>query len=188
MASKAILLKTNDIVQTYITEKQMTLPQGLEIAQYNVAANLISERIFLLIENGFFGLLLVMLVLFIFLPARVAFWVAVGIPVAFLATFGVMFATGQSINMISLFGLIMALGIVVDDAIVIGEHAEHLRVRRNLPIQEAAILSAKRMGPPVISAMLTTVAAFCRFLPSRALSGSLLAPYLRLFVRCFWPA
>ena len=164
-------LQTNEIVQTYLSEKELTLPQGLEVAQYNVAANLISERIFLLIENGFFGLLLVLLVLFAFLPARIAFWVAVGIPVAFLATFGVMFATGQSINMISLFGLIMALGIVVDDAIVIGEHAEHLRVRRNLPIQEAAILSAKRMGPPVISAMLTTVAAFLPLFTIKGIIG-----------------
>ena len=60
-----------------------------------------------------------------------------GIPIAFLATFGVMFVTGQTINMISLFGLIMALGIVVDDAIVIGEHAEHLRRHRNLNIEQA---------------------------------------------------
>ena len=164
-------LQTNKIVQTYITEKELTLPQGLKIAQYNVAANLISERIWLLVENGFFGLLLVLLVLFAFLPSRIAFWVAVGIPVAFLATFGVMFATGQTINMISLFGLIMALGIVVDDAIVIGEHAEYLRVRRNLPIEEAAILSAKRMGPPVISAMLTTVAAFLPLFTIKGIIG-----------------
>ena len=71
-----------------------------------------------------------------------------------------MLISGQSINMISLFGLIMALGIVVDDAIVIGEHAEYLRQKRNLPIADASVLAAKRMGPPVISAMLTTVAAF----------------------------
>jgi multidrug efflux pump subunit AcrB len=168
-------LQTNKIVQTYITEKELTLPQGLEIAQYNVAANLISERIWLLVENGFFGLLLVLLVLFAFLPSRIAFWVAVGIPVAFLATFGVMFATGQTINMISLFGLIMALGIVVDDAIVIGEHAEYLRVRRNLPIEEAAILSAKRMGPPVISAMLTTVAAFLPLFTIKGIIGVIIS-------------
>jgi multidrug efflux pump subunit AcrB len=134
------------------------------IDQFDVRADLISQRIMLMVQNGLGGLILVMLVLFAFLPFRVAFWVATGIPVAFLATFGVMFATGQSINMISLFGLIMALGIVVDDAIVIGEHAEYLRKKRNIPIESAAILAAKRMGPPVISAMLTTVAAFCRSL------------------------
>jgi len=164
-------LITNEIVQDYVQARLETLPKGLEIAQYNVAANLISERIFLLVENGLFGLVLVMLVLFAFLPARVAFWVAAGIPVAFLATFGVMFGSGQSINMISLFGLIMALGIVVDDAIVIGEHAEYLRVRRKLSIQDAAILSAKRMGPPVISAMLTTVAAFLPLFTIKGIIG-----------------
>ena len=113
-----------------------------------------------MIKNGIGGLLIVTIVLFLFLSARVAFWVAAGIPVAFLATFSVMLISGQSINMISLFGLIMALGIVVDDAIVIGEHAEYLKQKRNLPISEASVLAAKRMGPPVISAMLTTVAAF----------------------------
>ena len=123
----------------------------MKIEQHDVAAILISERINLMIENGGTGLLLVVLVLFLFLPMRIAFWVAAGIPIAFLATFGVMFGSGQSINMISLFGLIMALGIVVDDAIVIGEHAEYLRKKRNLHIQDAAILAAKRMGPPVLS-------------------------------------
>ncbi|MDA9667797.1 efflux RND transporter permease subunit, partial [Alphaproteobacteria bacterium] len=127
-------LKTNAIVQNYITEKRATLSDGLMLDQFDVRADLISQRIMLMVQNGLGGLVLVMLVLFAFLPFRVAFWVATGIPVAFLATFGVMFATGQSINMISLFGLIMALGIVVDDAIVIGEHAEYLRKKRNIPI------------------------------------------------------
>ena len=153
-------LTVNELVQDYIAEKQGELPTNLRLAQHDVSAVLISERIGLMVENGLGGLLIVMAVLFIFLPGRVAFWVAAGIPVAFLATFSVMLVSGQSINMISLFGLIMALGIVVDDAIVIGEHAEYLRVKRNLPIAEAAILAGKRMGAPVISAMLTTVAAF----------------------------
>ena len=187
-------LETNDVVQAYISEKAPSLPQGLKIAQYNVAANLISERIWLMIENGLSGLVLVLLVLFAFLPWRVAFWVAAGIPVAFLATFGVMFATGQSINMISLFGLIMALGIVVDDAIVIGEHAEHLRRRRNLRIEQAAILSASRMGPPVISAMLTTVAAFLPLFTIKGIIGVIIgaipavvcAVLLASLIECFF--
>ena len=168
-------LQTNQIVQNYVAEKSQTLPSNLVLEQHDVAAILISERISLMVENGLFGLVLVMLVLFIFLPARVAFWVAAGIPVAFLATFGVMLVSGQSINMISLFGLIMALGIVVDDAIVIGEHAEHLRRRRNLPIQDASILAAKRMGPPVISAMLTTVAAFLPLFTIKGIIGVIIS-------------
>ena len=112
-------LTVNELVQDYIADKQGELPTNLRLAQHDVSAVLISERIGLMVENGLGGLLIVMAVLFIFLPGRVAFWVAAGIPVAFLATFSVMLVSGQSINMISLFGLIMALGIVVDDAIVI---------------------------------------------------------------------
>ena len=116
------------------------------------------------------------------------------IPVEFLATFGVMFASGQTINMISLFGLIMALGIVVDDAIVIGEHAEHLRRRRNLRIEQAAILSASRMGPPVISAMLTTVAAFLPLFTIKGIIGVIIgaipavvcAVLLASLIECFF--
>ncbi len=147
----------------------------MKIEQHDVAAILISERINLMIENGGTGLLLVVLVLFLFLPMRIAFWVAAGIPIAFLATFGVMLGSGQSINMISLFGLIMALGIVVDDAIVIGEHAEYLRKKRNLHIQDAAILAAKRMGPPVLSAMLTTVAAFLPLFTIKGIIGVIIS-------------
>src|SRR6056300_1681653 len=77
--------------------------------------------------------------------------------------------------MISLFGLIMALGIVVDDAIVIGEHAEYLRQKRGLTMHEAAALSATRMGPPVISAMLTTVAAFLPLFLIKGIIGVIIA-------------
>ena len=153
-------LKINDIVQTYLSEKVETLPASLTLAQHNVQADLISERIELMVSNGISGLVIVLLVLFLFLPARTAFWVAWGIPVAFMATFGVMLLFGQTINMISLFGLIMALGIVVDDAIVIGEHTGYLRTSKQLSAQDSAILAATRMGGPVFSSTLTTIAAF----------------------------
>ena len=150
-------------------------PETLVIEQYDVRANLIKERINLLVKNGAGGLVLVVLVLFLFLSTRVAFWVAMGIPVAFLATFGVMLAMGQTINMISLFGLIMALGIVVDDAIVIGEHTEYLRQKRKIPLAEAAGIAATRMGPPVVSAMLTTVAAFLPLFTVKGIIGEIIS-------------
>ena len=153
-------LKINEVVQGYVMQKSDMLPASLFLVQHGIQADLISQRIQLMVTNGISGLIIVLLVLFLFLPARIAFWVAVGIPVAFMATFGVMLITGQTINMISLFGIIMALGIVVDDAIVIGEHTEHLRTNRSLNAENAAILAATRMGAPVFSAMLTTVAAF----------------------------
>ena len=168
-------VKLNQILQNYIKDKEEVLPNGLKIAQHDIASDLIIQRINLMIKNGIGGLVLVCLVLFLFLPFRVAFWVAVGIPIAFLATFGVMLFANQTINMISLFGLIMALGIVVDDAIVIGEHSEYLRKRRKLSMHDAAILAANRMSAPVICAMLTTVAAFLPLFMVKGIIGAIIS-------------
>ena len=168
-------LEINQVIQDWLADYRLTAPENLNIEQYDIRANLIQERISLLVKNGAGGLVLVIIVLFIFLSGRVAFWVAMGIPVAFLATFGVMLAMGQTINMISLFGLIMALGIVVDDAIVIGEHTEYLKEKRGLPIDQAAGIAATRMGPPVISAMLTTVAAFLPLFTVKGIIGEIIS-------------
>lgn len=147
------------IVESYVADIRPTLPPTIAITEYSVAAALIEDRISLLVNNGLSGLVLVLAVLFIFLSARVAFWVAMGIPVAIFATAAVMLLTGQSINMVSLFALIMTLGIIVDDAIVVGEHAATLR-RRGLGALEAAEKGALRMLAPVTAAALTTIAAF----------------------------
>ncbi|MEQ8661449.1 MAG: efflux RND transporter permease subunit [Gammaproteobacteria bacterium] len=155
------------LVDAYVTELAARLPAELRLEQYDVRAKSIRERISLLVTNGVGGLVLVLAVLFLFLNARVALWVAVGIPASMLAAVAVMWASGQTINMISLFGMIMAIGIVVDDAIVVGEHAEHLH-RRGLGPLEAAIAGARRMAAPVSSSTLTTVAAF---LPLFIVSG-----------------
>ena len=171
-------LDVNATIQEWLEDFRARAPETLVIEQYDVRANLIKERINLLVKNGAGGLVLVVLVLFLFLSTRVAFWVAMGIPVAFLATFGVMLAMGQTINMISLFGLIMALGIVVDDAIVIGEHTEYLRQKRKIPLAEAAGIAATRMGPPVVSAMLTTVAAFLPLFTVKCKNGEIFTPKL----------
>ncbi|MEL6315979.1 MAG: efflux RND transporter permease subunit, partial [Pseudomonadota bacterium] len=85
----------------------------------------ITARLNILIDNAIIGLGLVICLLFLFLNARTAFWVAAGIPVALLAAIALMYLGGLTINMVSLFGLIITLGIVVDDAIVVGEHADH---------------------------------------------------------------
>ncbi len=152
-------LEQTDILDSFIAELGPTLPPSLAVEHYDDFADLIDDRINLLLRNGATGLALVVLVLFVFLSARVAFWVAVGIPVSLLATLGVMMLTGQSINMVSLFALIMAIGIIVDDAIVVGEHAATQRAAGADPI-EAAERGAKRMLAPVMAATLTTIAAF----------------------------
>jgi multidrug efflux pump subunit AcrB len=131
----------------------------VELIVYDESWQLIKERIMLLVKNGLGGLVLVVAILYLFLTGRVAFWVAWGIPVSFLATLFILWLAGGSINMISLFALIMALGIIVDDAIVVGEDAlAHYKMGED-PLR-AAEGGARRMLAPVIASSLTTIAAF----------------------------
>jgi len=152
-------LATMRTMEKFIAEIRPTLPPTLELAVYDVRGKFVVQRLGILIENGLQGLVLVLLMLFIFLNARIAFWVAVGIPVALLAALGVMFMTGQTINMISMFALIMMLGIIVDDAIVVGEQAATFE-DQGLPAINAAEQGAMKMLPPVTAATLTTMCAF----------------------------
>lgn len=176
-------LELADTVDNYLAELRSTLPTNLRIEQYDVAAELIRSRIDLLLRNGLGGLVLVVIILFIFLNGRVAFWVAVGIPVSLLATMAVMLASGQSINMVSLFGLIMAIGIVVDDAIVVGEHAA-TQSRAGMAPLEAAETGARRMAAPVLSSSLTTIAAFVPLLLISDIIGDIIVaiPYVVIAV------
>ena len=168
-------LEVSKNIQEVLTNSNNIIPSSINIQTYNTAANLIQERISLLIKNGVSGLCIVLLVLFLFLSRNTAIWVALGIPIAFLATFGVMFISGQSINMISLFGLIMALGIVVDDAIVVGEHSSYLKTKRHLDSSKAPVVAATRMSVPVICAMLTTVAAFIPLFMVKGVIGQIIS-------------
>ncbi|MHA1523411.1 MAG: efflux RND transporter permease subunit [Alphaproteobacteria bacterium] len=166
-------LKTARILDAYLAKVLPTLPPTLKVLKYNVRASRLNDRISLLVRNGLGGLVLVLLVLFVFLNARIAVWVAAGIPVAMLATLALMWATGQSINMVSLFALILTLGIIVDDAIVVGEHAATRMARGETPGQ-AAERAATRMLVPVMAATLTTQAAFFPILMMSGLIGDIL--------------
>ncbi|WP_400085706.1 efflux RND transporter permease subunit [Yoonia sp. R78084] len=147
-------------VEEVAQELTASLPAGVSISLTNGRAELIQARLDILLDNGLTGLMLVVALLFLFLNARTAFWVAFGIPVAMLAAIALMYAVGITINMISLFALIITLGIVVDDAIVVGEHADY-RVRHlGEDPTVAAERAAKRMFSPVFSATLTTIIAF----------------------------
>ena len=147
------------MVEKYLEGKRPTLPASLTLRVYDVRAQYVDDRIGLLVKNGVGGLLLVLGILYVFLNGRLAFWVAAGIPVAMFATFTAMQITGQSFNMMSLMGLIMTLGIIVDDAIVVGEHAASMR-EKGLSAADAAESGAKRMFGPVMASSLTTIASF----------------------------
>lgn len=158
-SASADTLKTAAILDDYLARVLPTLPPTLQVVQYDRRSDYLVERINLLIDNGLTGLVLVVVILFVFLNARIAVWVAAGIPVAVMATLALMWMSGQSINMISLFALILTLGIIVDDAIVVGEHTATV-YERDDDATAAAERGVMRMLMPVAAATLTTQAAF----------------------------
>lgn len=166
-------LTSAKLLNDWLDEVRPSLPPGLELKTYDEAWQLINDRVSLLINNGLGGLVLVLLLLYLFLPARVALWVAVGIPTAFLAALGVFWLIGGSINMISLFALIMALGVIVDDAIVVGEDAD-AHFRSGEDPDYASEGAAKRMFWPVLASSLTTIAAFMPLLMVGGIFGNIL--------------
>ncbi len=122
----------------------------------------LTQRTELLIENAAIGIFLVLLLLAIFLNARLAFWVAAGIPISFFGMFIFAAQLGVTINVLSLFGMIIVIGILVDDGIVIGENIYHHYEKGKSPIR-AAIDGTIEVLPPVVSALLTTMVAFSTF-------------------------
>jgi multidrug efflux pump subunit AcrB len=147
-------------VEQVVAEMLTVLPPEMRIELVRARAELISGRLALLLDNALMGLGLVVVLLFLFLNARTAIWVAAGIPVALLAAVAVMYAFGLTLNMISLFALIITLGIVVDDAIVVGEHADFRARHLKEPPMVAAERAARRMSMPVLASTLTTIIAF----------------------------
>ena len=166
-------LQAAEILQQWLLEKRAALPPNIKLEVFDESWQMINDRIYLLLKNGGGGLILVLLILFLFLNARVAFWVAVGIPVSFMATLAILYAVGGTINMISLFGLIMALGIIVDDAIVVGEDALTHYQEGEAPLM-AAEGGARRMFVPVIASSLTTIAAFLPLMMIGGIMGNIL--------------
>ncbi|OSQ53334.1 efflux RND transporter permease subunit [Marivita geojedonensis] len=166
----AIQQKVEDVA----SEFEASLPNGVTIDLIRTRAEMISGRLDILLDNAATGLALVLMLLFLFLNVRTAFWVAAGIPAALLAAIALMYAAGITINMISLFALIITLGIVVDDAIVVGEHTDHL-ARTGLSPVEAAERAAHRMALPVFSATLTTIIAFFGLVAIGGRFGDLIA-------------
>ncbi len=153
-------IKIQRQVEGVAAEMQASLPQGVRIDLIRTRAEDITGRLKLLLDNGAMGLGLVLGLLFLFLNARTAIWVAAGIPVAMLAAIALMYVGGLTLNMISLFALIITLGIVVDDAIVVGEHTDFRARRLKEDPVVAAETAARRMFLPVLSSTLTTVIAF----------------------------
>jgi multidrug efflux pump subunit AcrB len=136
-----------------------SLPEGVELTVRMDRSKIFEQRADLLVRNAFMGLGLVFLFLALFLEIRLAFWVSLGIPISFLGSALFLGATDFSINMITMFAFIVTLGIVVDDAIVVGENVYYHR-QKGLPFLKAAILGAKEVAMPVTFSVLTNMVAF----------------------------
>ena len=152
-------LQAADNLNSYLDAKRPTLPQGVELNVFLEAWVFIRDELSLIIGNGVGGLLLVIVALVVFLRAMSAFWVTMGIPVTFMASLLGFYYFGGTINAVSLIGFIMALGIVVDDAIVVGEEALTNFDAGKSPA-DAATAGARNMLAPVLASSLTTLCAF----------------------------
>ncbi|UTC24389.1 efflux RND transporter permease subunit [Candidatus Comchoanobacter bicostacola] len=146
--------------------------EGYDIQVYNKTWQYFYDRMFLLIKNGGIGLALILILLTLFLSKKDAFWVAIGLPIAIIATIAILYTFGFKINMLSLFALILSLGIIVDDAIVVSEKAASNR--KSLKPLPAASWAATEMLKPVLTSSSTTVAAFFPLLFISGVAGQFL--------------
>ncbi|MCK5069310.1 MAG: efflux RND transporter permease subunit [Desulfocapsa sp.] len=152
-------IKISNAVQAFVVEKQKILPPGVHISVFYDTTNSLRARINLLTRNGVIGLGLVFFMLWLFLDLRLSFWAGLGIPISIAGAMFVLWTIDASINMISLFGLIMVLGIVVDDAVVVGESIYVHRQRGESPF-DAAVNGVSEVAMPVFAAVTTTIVAF----------------------------
>jgi len=148
-----------DAVFEQIADLRATLPPGIEVATLNDFSDTYRQRLNLLLKNLSFGLILVLVLLGLFLEARLAFWVTMGIPISFLGSLLFLPHLGVSINMMSTFAFVVALGIVVDDAIVVGENVYQYR-QQGYPYLRAAIQGAREVARPVTFSILTNIVTF----------------------------
>ncbi len=152
-------IEVADAVKQYVSQAQARMPQGISLTVWLDYSDFLRSRTELLVRNGYTGLLLLFTVLALFLKLRLAIWVSVGIPVSFLGAMALMPSLDLSVNMLSLFAFILVLGIVVDDAIVVGEsiHTRHQAGESGLT---GSIRGTYQVMVPVVFAVLTTLVAF----------------------------
>ena len=168
------VLEITGALHEYLAQAEQNLPEGVELTIWNDNSLVLRERLDTLLNSARQGFLMVLLLLALFLRPRLAFWVSLGVPVAFLGALFLVGALGITINALSLFGFILVLGILVDDAIVVGENV-YSNQQRGGPALDAAIKGTQQVSVPVIFGVLTTVAAFMPFLFAPGTMGQIQA-------------
>ena len=173
-------------VHKYIKKKNPLMPPGISLTTMKDESVILKGRIELLTENAYLGLTLVLIVLALFLKPKLAAWVSLGIPISFMGGFWLLPLFDVSINMISLFTFILVLGIVVDDAIVVGENI-HIHLKRGLSGVDAALEGAYQVAKPVIFAVLTTMVTFSPMILVEGATGKIwkIIPVVTIVVLMF---
>ncbi len=173
----------SDTIKKFIAEKQKQLPEGISLNILYDLTRMLKARINLLIKNGIIGLIVVYLLLWAFLNARLSFWAGMGIPISIAGALVILWGLGGTINMISLFGFILVLGIVVDDAIVVGEAIYYHRKKGKPPIR-AVVDGVSEVGIPVVAAVVTTIVTFIPILFIGGIMGKFIAIMPVVVIAC----
>ncbi len=173
----------SEAVQQFVSQKQQQLPAGSQIEILFDNTDVLRSRIDLLVRNGIIGLMIVFLMLWCFLNVRLSFWGGMGIPISISGALTILWAMGGTINMVSLFGLIMVLGIIVDDAIVVGE-AIYSHCKQGKPPIKAVVDGVSEVGIPVFAAVVTTIVAFIPLLYVGGIMGKFIAILPAVVIAC----
>ncbi len=166
-------ITAKEAVEARLEELRELVPRGVNLSLWGDWSSYVEERLWMLEKNGIWGFVLVFLTLWLFLHFRLAIWVAVGIPISFLGTLYVLEQLDMSLNMITMFSLIVAVGIIVDDAIVIGENV-YTHYSRGASAVQAAVEGPKEVWLGVVASMLTTVAVFMPLITMQGEIGKVL--------------
>ena len=179
-------LRTSEVVHAWIEKTQPSMPDGVTLTMWRDSSVPFVERVDTLLKNGIGGLVLVFLVLLLFLRPKLAMWVCVGIGVAFMGAFFLLQYTGTSLNMISLFAFLLILGIVVDDAIIVGESI-HTYQTNGHPGSDGAFIGAKAVLKPVMYAVISTMIFFVPmlFMPGDMASAATAIPVVVILALAF---
>jgi len=170
-------------VKSWVADAAARLPEGLGIQVWRDGSQTLRDRLDILIRNGRSGFILVFIVLALFLRLRLAFWVSIGVPISFLGALALFPVFGLSIDVISLFAFILVLGLLVDDAIVVGENV-HRHQQRGEGAHASAIAGVQEVATPVIFGVLTTVAAFFPLLVSPGTLGQVFGAIGMVVILC----
>ena len=176
-------LKIEGIVKGYLDNLLPSLPEGVSVDIWNNRADIINKRVGTLNDSAYMGIASIIILLGLFLRPAVAFWVCLGVPIAFMGAFSLMPYLGVTINVLTLYGFILVLGILVDDAIVTGERI-HTFQQRGGTILDGAIKGAQEVATPVIFGVLTTAIAFVPLLLVEGRRGQIFAQIPLVVIPC----